>query len=376
MQILLLLIVIGIVVFFHELGHYLFAKRSKCGVEEFAIGFGPKLLSFTYKETRYRINLLPIGGYVKLLGEMEEDIVPKIESKERDNYLLKIKKYNLKKFSDLSVRKRISILSGGVLAQLLFTILIFYGITIFVGFHNSRVVINKVLSDSPAELANMQSGDVIVSIDKKAIRTDCKIISIVGESANRELDFLVKRNEEQILLEIIPKYNPEEGKTLIGVGLHTEMYYSKEGKNFFDFLTSGVVLTARLTRQVLAGFYKLITLQISPRYLTGPIGIVAIGSRIAGTGMLNLIIFIAIININLVIINAFPFPALDGGHILILSVEKLFRRKIKPNVKNIINTLGFALLIMLILYVSYHDIIRLRGNFFSNEISIQREKTP
>lgn len=362
MGIIIAFIIIGIIIFFHELGHYIFAKKAKCGVLTFAIGWGPKILSFKRKETEYKINALPmIGGYVNIYGLEEE----KTEASEEKEQIQMIKKCKLKDFSDVSTWNKIQIFLGGVFIQLLLCVAILTIFTNIMGFPITGVAINKVFPSSPAELAKLQPGDVIVDINEYKIKSVEQMIDIIEHSENRFIDITIRRNNEIILKSVKPEFNEEFNKVTIGVSISPALYYSKEKGNLWNRLIGGIVLTGKLTKTMLIGIQKLITGQLPLSMIKGPIGIIDITQEVARTGINNLIMLFAIINLNLAIINSLPFPALDGGHMLILLIEKFFNIKVKPKIKRVINTIGLVILLSLILYVSINDILGLKSKYFN-----------
>ncbi|MBI3008628.1 MAG: RIP metalloprotease RseP [Candidatus Omnitrophica bacterium] len=363
MGILVALIVIGIIIFFHEFGHYIFAKLAGCGVPQFSIGWGPKLFSFKIRETRYSINLFSIiGGYVRLLGGDEggEEITNEDELRDAETY-------KLKKLDELSAFRKFSIFIGGVLVQVLLCILIFSIIILCIGKPVQRVIIGDVLLGSPASNAGIKVGDVLLSIGGEDITSYRKMLSIVSMNAGNELKFVLRRDGAVMELPITPIYSKNEKRPIIGVSIGEIAEYTKENMGPQDYLFGGIRLTVDITKRTIEGIWQLITKKVSIKMVKGPIGIVEITSEIAKTGFMNLVILFTVMNINIAILNALPFPALDGGHVIMLFIEKLFNIKIKYEIKKGINIAGFVLLICLMLYISYNDVMNLIDKYITHK---------
>jgi len=363
MGIIIALVVIGIIIFFHEFGHYIFAKLAGCGVPQFSIGWGPKLFSFKRRETRYSFNLLSIiGGYVKLLGgdEGEEEVVT--EEERQDAQI-----YKLKRLDELSGLRKFSIYVGGVFVQVLLCMIIFSIIVLCIGKPVPRVVIGGIILGSPASNAGMEIGDVLLNIDGKDITSYRKMLSIVSTSAGKNLKFLVRRDGSMTEMVIVPMYNKNENRAIIGVSLGEFSEYTKEGIGLTDYLFGGAVLTFDIAKRTIEGIWQLVTKKVSIKAVKGPIGIVDLTNEIVKTGILNLILYFAVINVNIAILNALPFPALDGGHILMLFIEKLFNIKIKYKIKKWINIAGFVLLICFMLYITYNDVMALIDKYITRK---------
>jgi len=366
MGIVIALIVIGIVISIHEFGHFLFAKLAKCAVLQFAIGFGPKIFSFRKRETEYRLNILPFGGYVKMWGEERGSW------EEEEKFAKTAGRYGLKNFAEISGMRKFFIFAGGVLMQFAAAILILTLIVTFLGMPRPKPVLVNVLPDSPAEKAGFERNDLIVSVNGEAVNFSREAIEIVKKSEGKEILFEVKRGEDCFNLAVVPEYNERAGKAMIGVGFSAlpdylnVNAYTKEGMRPLDFLTGGVKVAINMFMLVIFFLYLLIANIIPLTAAGGPIGIIAMTGEVAKTGLMSLFIWAAFININLIVVNSLPLPALDGGHILLLFIEKLFRVEIKPRIKEIINNVGFIMIILLALYITHSDVkklVRGGGNY-------------
>jgi len=359
MRIVIALIVIGVVVSIHEFGHFIFAKLARCAVLQFAIGFGPKIFSFRKKETEYRLNILPFGGYVKFWGEEGEG------GEEDEKVAETAGRYGLKNFAEISGVKKFSIFVGGVLVQFIAAVLILTVIVACVGVPQSKPMLVNVLQDSPAEKAGFKKDDLIVSVNGEPVNFSREAIEIIKKSEGNEILFEVKRGENYLNLAVVPEYNEKAGKPMIGVGFGAlpdylnVNTYTKEGMKLLDFLTGGIKIAVDMFMLVIFFLYLLIAKIMPLTAAGGPIGIIAMTGEVAKTGLMSLFIWGAFININLIVVNSLPLPALDGGHILLLFIEKIFRVEIKPRVKEIINNIGFIMIILLALYITHSDVKKL-----------------
>lgn len=351
------IIIIGFVIFIHELGHFLFAKAWRVSVLQFAIGWGPKIISAKKRETEYRLNLFPlIGGYVKLLGE-EED---KIEEKE----LSESRKWGLKRLDEIKPLRRALVFAGGVLFQIAVCVLILSLVILFVGKPTPVVLVANIMEGSPAFTSDVKSGDIILGADGKKVISSKALVDFISRNPDKEITLLIKRKDSLLNIKVTPRLNVKENRAQIGVGITETTVFSKEGMKFYEYIFGGAILTFKIGLKVIEGIFSLILRKVSLKALIGPIGIVDLTGEVAKTGFLYTLLFFAIININLAIINAFPIPACDGSHLLILAIESIFRVKIKPHIKKAINTVGFAAIILLLFYVSYNDLLNLHSKYF------------
>ncbi|MBM3253070.1 MAG: PDZ domain-containing protein [Candidatus Omnitrophica bacterium] len=356
MGLLVAIIIVGFVIFIHELGHFIFAKLWHVSVLQFAIGWGPKIISVKKRETQYRLNLFPlIGGYVKLLGEEGDN------SDEKD--LDESSKWNLKRLDEIAPLKKASVFGGGVLLQFLICILILSLVVVFAGKPSSIVLVANVMENSPAFISGIKSGDLILKANENKIISSKALIEFISRNADREILLQIKRKEAVLKIAVIPRFNPKENRAQIGVGIAETTVFSKEGMRLYEYVFGGAILTFKIAFKVMEGICSLILRRVSLKALIGPIGIVDLTGEVAKTGFLYTLLFFAIININLAIINAFPIPACDGAHLLMLSVESIFKIRISPRFKRVINIAGFALLILLLFYVSYNDLLNLQHKY-------------
>ncbi len=366
MSIIIFLIILVILVVSHEFGHFIVAKLNKIRVDEFSFGFPPKLLSKKIGETTYKINALPLGGYVKILGQGDEEDV-KEEDKDRS-------------FNHKPHYIRAMVLLGGVvmnflLAWLLLSIGFMSGLPSSVsGFSdaslikNPSVTITSTLKDSPAEKAGLLAGDKINYLETE---TDSTLLlssyfgvetvqDFISKHGNEEIRINIDRAGQEKEITVVAVNNELENKAMIGISL--DMIGTLK-LPIHKAIWQGLKLSANVFVSTVRGFYNLIKNSIvgkaSISSLTGPIGLVGIVGDAADFGFVYLLSFTALISINLVVINLIPFPALDGGQLLFLLIEKIKGSRINPKVANWLNTIGLGLLIILMFVISYNDVIKL-----------------
>ncbi len=362
MTVVLFLIILAILIFVHELGHFTAAKLFGIRVDEFAIGFPPKVFSWTRGETKYALNLIPFGGYVKIFGENPDE--ESISGPDSGRALVNAPKW-----------KRVIILLSGISMNILFA-WILISISLNIGFltgiddqykdkaENVSVIVLSVLKSSPSDLAGIKEGDKILSIEEnKKVQehlTVLEIQNLIAESTGA-LKITYERNSATGTASVIAKKGVVEGKKAIGISM------ASVGTLKFSFFRSfyeGAKFTYFETKNITKGIYTFVVGLFmgqtgSLSEITGPVGIANMVGEARNIGFSYLLSFIATISINLAVLNAVPFPALDGGRVFFILIETIIRRKIKPTVANIINGIGFAVLIALMFFITYKDILRL-----------------
>ncbi len=351
------IIVLGVLVFVHEFGHFIFAKRAGMKVEEFGLGFPPRLWGKKKGDTLYSINAIPFGGFVKILGE---------EGEERNNP---------ESFSSKPVGPRLLVIVAGVtmnffLAVALLMVTNFFGLrvglvddkTVSIA-RNKEVQIIEVAKDSPADKAGIMLLDQVMGFKVggalKAISNTDEIQSFVHDNAGKTLTIVVQRNKEILDKEIVPRVNPPAGQGALGVSLALTGVVSYP---WYEAVWRGVYDAVVLTINTVVGYYLLFkTLLFKGKLIadvSGPIGIATLTGQAARMGINYLMQFTAMISINLAVLNIIPFPALDGGRALLIIIEKFKGSPLNKKVEQIVNTVGFALLIALMVYVTAKDILR------------------
>jgi len=380
MSILIFIIILLILVLVHEFGHFFTAKRFGIRVDEFGFGFPPKLFSFKKGETEYSFNLLPLGGFVKIFGEsvdeadfLEVGFLDKEETPEKVE-LAKRSLVNKPKWQQALVLFA-GIFANFLLAWLLFSFGFMSGFPTSVGsepsgykLQNVNLVIVSILAKSPAENAGLKIGDKIINIksgDNFTTNVSPETIkSFVVESGGKEIDIGYTRgkNTEIKLVKIIPILNNTEGNQDLEIGISMDQIGTAK-LPFFTALWQGLHLDWSMTKNTAVGLYTLVSEALRGKgsfaAIAGPIGMVGIVGDAYQFGFVYLMSFAALISINLAIINLLPFPALDGGRLFFLLIEKIKGSRINPKVANTFNMVGFYLLIFLMLIITYHDVIKL-----------------
>jgi regulator of sigma E protease len=359
-SILIFLLVIGLLVLSHEFGHFIAAKKSGMRVDEFGIGFPPRLLKWKKGETQYSINLLPIGGFVKICGEDGGE------------------KENPQSFGAKPIYKRALVLFSGVfsnfvLAWVLLSIGFMVGMPVSTSslegeaeVTNSQIIVLDVQKDTPAETAGLLSGDVllgykVVETGEEGIFESVEFVqSFIEQNKGKEIEIKYKQDGEISSSLLTPSVTPEQGKGSLGIAmdeigiLETAWYKS---------LWEGAKMTYNLTIGFTVGLYHFIIDLFkgvgSLDKIMGPVGIAGETGRLLGFGFVYLLGFIALFSVNLAVINLIPFPALDGGRLLFLLIEKIKGSPISDKFTIIANFIGFILLMVIMVLVTYNDILRL-----------------
>lgn len=431
-----LIIVLGVLVFFHELGHFLVARFFNVGVEKFSLGFGPRLFGKKIGMTDYRVSAIPLGGYVKMVGELPDDEV--------DESQIELS------FSHKNVWKRICIVAAGPVFNVILAILIFYFLFLTIGYETSRPIIGELAQDSPAVEAGLKSGDRVIAVGDTRVVAWEDIGLAVEESKGKPIRFLVDRNGEEIALSLTPEMKKAEtvlgdeteiayigaspsysivlidhvqfGTPAAKAGLHigdqldtidgkkikrlrdvSEVIGGSDGRELeFRVIRKGkpVVLkiipekvktgenevyrvgiqmghdmirkrlgpidsgveslkrTWFLTSLMCRALYKMVVQELPGSDLGGPILIAKIAGDQARAGVDRFISLIAFISLNLAILNLFPIPVLDGGHLMFYAIEIVKRSPVSIRTREVAGMIGMSLLMMLTVYVFYNDIVR------------------
>ncbi len=342
------LFVLGTLVFVHEFGHFIVAKMVKVRVEVFSLGFGKPLWSFKKGDTEYRISMIPLGGYVKLAGENPEE-ERKVEPWE---------------FLSKSVGERVAIIAAGPLFNFIcaFFLLI---IVCFSGVPHLTSTIGMIKENYPAFNAGLQENDKIVSIDGKKIKFwDELSEEIHGKTEQKPVVLQVLRGSETFSISIIPQVETirtllgEDKKVaLIGIGPANDVEVVKY--SFVASISEAAKQVVYRTKMIFFALYQMICGKISPREMAGPVGIFQITGKAAQMGFIYLLDLMALLSINLAVINLFPIPVLDGGHLLFLALEKMRGKAPSLKVQEIATRIGFSLLMLLMVLVLYNDLNRI-----------------
>jgi regulator of sigma E protease len=351
---LLFLAVLSILVFVHEFGHFLTAKKMGMKVEEFGFGFPPRAWSFRRGGTDYSINWIPLGGFVKIKGESGED---------RDHP---------DSFAGKPAWKRLAVLVAGVtmnlvLAAVLLSIGFMVGLPTVVDgevspharLTDETVRIVTVLPESPAGDAGVASGDILLSIDGQTFADADAARAYITAHSTQEIEFALKRQDEYITARMTAEELPEVGTLGVGVGL---VKTASVAYPWYLAIVNGVIATGVFTWEVVKAFADLLTNLIVRQEvsvdLSGPVGIAVMTGQAAALGVVYLLQFTALLSINLAVVNILPFPALDGGRVLFLAIEKFRRKPVNERIEALVHNLGFAFLMGLVILVTYRDLVR------------------
>ena len=343
------IIALSLLILVHELGHFIVARLANVKVLAFSLGFGKKLLTFKKGETEYALSLVPLGGYVKLLGESLED-----EIAEEDiprSYVHK------------PPWVKILIAFTGPLFNIIFAFFLFY-IVFLSGYSVLSTKVGTVEKGLPAYEAGIQKGDVIVSLEGKPLSEFGDLMEAMTNAGSGPLRFVIKRDDRTMDLMITPKEMESKnifGETIkrriIGVGASEELVKRREGIG--GAFSKAATQTYGLSKVTVMGLVKLIQGAISPKNIGGPILILQAAGKQAKEGTNNLIYFIGIISINLGVVNLLPIPILDGGHIMFHLIELVTRRRLSEKTIDYAQKVGMVILIMIMAFAFYNDLDRI-----------------
>ncbi len=373
MMVIYAIIVLGILIFVHELGHFLLAKLLGVSVEKFSLGFGPKLISKKIGETEYLLSAFPLGGYVKMFGEGgfieggEQDPRPVDESAPIDATAEPVLREltddeKARSFAHKPVLGRIAIVLAGPVFNLLFAWLIFI-ILCMMGVPTVTTRIGEALQDKPAAKAGMQKGDVITSINNKAINRWDQVAEGVAASKGEPLTLSVKRGEQTVTFTITPE--PRVSKNLFGekvngyaIGVASAGEVITEHFNPFQAVIKGTEQTWKVIDLTVVSLVKMVQRVVPIDSVGGPIMIAKMAGEQASAGIAPFLAFMALLSVNLGVLNLLPVPVLDGGHLLFFFCELIFRRPVPQKVREYAQQIGMVLLLGLMVLAFYNDIIR------------------
>lgn len=364
MSVIIFLIILGILIFVHELGHFSIAKWAKIRVDEFAVGFPPKIISFTKNGTRYALNLIPFGGYVKIFGENpdEESLNPDVKNS----------------FVNKNRWIQAAVLFAGVFFNFIFAWVLLSGSYMINApaiattenvneVKNVQTSIISVSAGSPAEKYGLEVGDQIKSLKAgdntfvadATLNVD-NIRNFIFENSDEEIQFTVLRDDSEKTIEVIPEEGIIPGRKAVGIDMAD---LGEMRLNFFEAIWQGLKTTVLLLERVAVGLFDFLSKAVLGKadmgQVAGPVGLVGHVGDAAKFGFSNLLSFTAMISLNLAVINLVPFPALDGGRLLFVAIEGITRRRINVKVANTLNLVGFALLMLLMISVTVSDIAKL-----------------
>lgn len=353
MTIIGIIVVLGGVIFFHELGHFLFAKLAGMRVEVFSIGFPPKIFKKKIGETEYCLSAIPIGGYVKVSGVIDESLDVEGAANTKDDP---------KSFASKNTLQKSLYITGGVIFNIALAILIFTGLT----FHNGvtepdpSTKLGEIVPEFPAATAGLQKGDIILAVNNTEIASWAEMTKAIHKFPNDTILVKWQRGEEIIEKRIPTVMNKimQDGKFVdVGmIGISPE--YSKRGAGFFEGFKIGFQQTFYWLKITFVSLKSVVTGAESVKNLGGPIMIAQLAGESAKSGLATLLGFMAIISVNLGFVNILPIPALDGGHLVVTLIEGVLRRELSDNTKIRIQQVGLALILMLTVLVVFNDVSR------------------
>jgi regulator of sigma E protease len=409
------IVIFGALVFFHELGHFIFAKRAGILCREFAIGMGPKVFSHKKGETTYTIRLLPIGGFVRMAGEDPEMVEIKpgyrvgllfdkaekvtkiiLNNKEKfpDSRIVEVEYADIEKdlmikgypedeterlqtftihpqavivengvesqiapidrqFGSKTLGQRFMAIFAGPMMNFVLAFVVFVVIALLQGVQTNEPKLGVITPDGAAKAAGLKQGDIVQSINGAEISSWSDVVEIIRKSPNKKLDFSIVRAGKEKEIEVTPKENIVDGKKMGIIGV-----YSPVEKSPVQAITSGSKDTYFWTTQIFVMLGKLVTGQFSINALSGPVGIYVSTDEVAKSGIYYLMKWAGILSINLGIMNLLPIPALDGGRLMFFAVEAVRGKPIDRQKEGMVHFIGFALLMLLMLVVTWNDIQR------------------
>lgn len=332
--------VFSLIVFIHELGHFITAKLSGMQVDEFAIGFGPKLCSYTYGDTMYSLRIIPLGGFNKIAGMTDDEPL------------------NEKSFLNKPVWKRLIVIAAGAFMNFVLAFVIFWGILFVNGTMkvSPEPVIGSIMENSPAAKVSLQVGDRIVSIGGTAITEWTDIGKAVAAHSKEVVPVVVNRGGEEKTVELIPQTDEQAKRAIIGV----TPVITKQEHGFFEAGGMALHRTGEICQLMINGLYDMVTGREKAE-VAGPLGVAQLAGQMAEVGFVNLLMFTAFLSINLGIINLLPVPLLDGGYIILLLLEGITRRRMPKKALGYIQTCGMVILGAIFLLAMFQDISRLGG---------------
>lgn len=340
--VLIAILFFGFIILIHELGHFIWAKKCGVKVNEFAIGMGPAILKKKKGETQYSLRLLPIGGYVSMEGENEESEDPRA-------------------FNNTNVWKRIIIIIAGAFHNIILGILI---LALLLGTSNELIGtsnIKEFQSNASSHLTGLEVGDKILKINGRKVFSERDLSFLMGRSKDGVFEMTVKRNGKKVVLPAVKFESEKKGKITI---IHYDFIIVGEEPGFFNVLKNSFTQTASIVRMVWLSLFDMITGRYGLSELAGPVGTVQVISNVAQnaakTGNIyDLLLIMAFITINIGVANLLPLPALDGGHLFFLLIEAIRRKPINRKKEGLVHAIGFGLLMLLMLLITFNDIVRI-----------------
>ena len=337
LTILAAIFVFGVLVTVHEFGHFITAKMTGMRVDEFAIGFGPKIYQQKDGETLYSLRAIPLGGYNKIAGMDPDDPVEP------------------NAFNSKPISARMLVILAGALMNFILPIILFSGIFMVEGRMQlvNEPVLGTVVDEMAAARAGLKAGDRIVTIDGKNVETWTDVVLNLRKAGTEEVTLTAERNGVLQTYKMTPMFDKDAGRPLIGVSPK----FSKESLGFFGSIKEGFIYTKNIGLSMVSGLYKIVSGN-APADVASPIGVAQMAGQVAEKGLLPLMNFVAFLSINLGVINLLPLPALDGGHFVLLLLEALRGKPLGGKAMTNIQMVGVALILALTVFSTFKDITR------------------
>ena len=337
LTILAAIFVFGVLVTVHEFGHFITAKMTGMRVDEFAIGFGPKIYQQKDGETLYSLRAIPLGGYNKIAGMDPDDPVEP------------------NAFNSKPIPARMLVILAGALMNFILPIILFSGIFMVEGRMQlvNEPVLGTVVDEMAAARAGLKAGDRIVTIDGKNVETWTDVVLNLRKAGTEEVTLTAERNGVLQTYKMTPMFDKDAGRPLIGVSPK----FSKESLGFFGSIKEGFIYTKNIGLSMVSGLYRIVSGN-APADVAGPIGVAQMAGQVAERGLLPLMNFVAFLSINLGVINLLPLPALDGGHFVLLLLEALRGKPLGGRAMTNIQMVGVALILALTVFSTFKDITR------------------
>jgi len=395
------IVILSVLVLVHEFGHFLVAKKLKIKVEEFGFGLPPRALSIKRGETVYSINWLPIGGFVKLFGEdeagsgkislkkkkeeqskdtvsgkvlemREEEIIVSSEGTFIEEKVELIEEIGVKKKKENELSRaffarppwqRAAVSIAGVVMNFLLAVVIISYLFSAVGVPvlGDKVVISNVNKNSPAATAGIRNGDVVISVDKTKITDPNQLISITKKHLGEKISLEINRKGKNQAIEVTPRKTFPSSEGPMGVTISQDVKVVKYPWYQSPFLGTKEALyeSWMIVSGIAMVLYQLIFFGVSPQGVAGPVGIAELTGQFVQIGPYAVLSFVALLSLNLAILNILPFPALDGGRLFFIVIEVVFRKKVNQKFEGYAHAIGMAILLSLIALITIHDLVRL-----------------
>ncbi|MBR4315655.1 MAG: RIP metalloprotease RseP [Alphaproteobacteria bacterium] len=348
------IILLPIIVFVHEYGHFLFARINGVRVESFSIGFGPSLFEWKDKHnTVWKISAIPLGGYVKMLGQSDtpESAKEKAEKAKKLTAKEKAESFQFKK-----LYQKASIVFAGPFFNFVFGFILFFSLFFFKGIPNTTSIVMDVVKDSPAYSSGIKTGDIFVSINGTLVENPRSIGKIIKSSNGKKLDIVVNRSGKNIDISVIPEQKNDSYFLGVSYASKFENYkkigFVKSIQESYSSIKNIVVDTVKSLGEILIG-------SRSSKELGGMISIAKVSGEALSSGFYSFLYLMSFISVSLGLFNLFPIPVLDGGYLFMYMIEGIIRREIPEKIKEVIFSIGFMFIIFLLLLSNFNDILRI-----------------